>query len=162
MSTRQAALRADAAASSAPVTASPRRFGLPASASCAAIAATRAPISAISSRHDGRGQQRLPRPLPALSVAAGQAAGVEHGRVGAGVQVGQVGRAAAQLVGLVRQVAGPGKLGRGEPRGHGDEPGRHRAGDRRRPAAARGRRPGRELIEETPYRLVQERAHASR
>jgi hypothetical protein len=49
MPTRQAALRADAAASSAPVTASPRRFGLPAPATCAAIAATRAPISAISS-----------------------------------------------------------------------------------------------------------------
>jgi len=49
MSTRQAAPRADAAASSAPVTASPRRFGLPVSATCAAIAATLAPISAISS-----------------------------------------------------------------------------------------------------------------
>ena len=70
MSTRQAALRADAAASSAPVTASPRRFGLPASASCAASAATRAPIPAISS-----GTRAAPRnasgrwPGPASSTA---------------------------------------------------------------------------------------------
>jgi hypothetical protein len=34
-------------------------------------------------------------------------AGVEHGLVGAGVQVHQVGHAAAQLVGLIGQVAGP-------------------------------------------------------
>jgi len=49
MSTRQAALRAEAAASSAPVTASPRRFGLPASATWRPSCATRAPIPAISS-----------------------------------------------------------------------------------------------------------------
>ena len=58
-----------------------------------------------------------------------------------------------------RQVTGLRKLLRGEPRGHGDEPGGHRAGHRRRPAAARGRRPRCELIQETAYRLVQERAH---
>ena len=49
MSTRLAALRAEAAASTAPVTASPRRLGLPASATRTAICATRAPIAAISS-----------------------------------------------------------------------------------------------------------------
>jgi len=49
MSTREAALRAEAAASTAPVTASPRRLGLPASATSTAICATRAPIVAISS-----------------------------------------------------------------------------------------------------------------
>jgi len=49
MSTRLAALRAEAAASSAPVTASPCRLGLPASATWRASCATRAPISAISS-----------------------------------------------------------------------------------------------------------------
>ena len=99
MSTRQAALRADAAASSAPVTASPRRFGLPASATCAASAATRAPIPAISS-----GTRAAPR------NASGRwpGRGLEHGRVGAGVHVGQLGCHLPQRVGLVRQLAGPG------------------------------------------------------
>ena len=107
-------------------------------------------------RHHGRGQQRLPAlvgvPVPTKHV--------EHGRVGTGVHVGQLGRHEPQLVGLVRQVAGLGELLRREPRRHGDQPGRHGAGHRRRPAAAGGRRPGRELIQEAPYRLVQERAHA--
>ena len=105
-------------------------------------------------RHEGRAVERLLQ-LARLS------AGVEHGRVGAGVGLGQVGRAAAQFVRLVRQLAGAGKAGRGEPRGHGDQPGGHRASYRRGPAAARGRRPGRELIEEVPDRLAQERAHDS-
>ena len=49
MSTRLAALWAEAAASTAPVTASPRRLGLPASATWTASPATFAPSAAISS-----------------------------------------------------------------------------------------------------------------
>jgi len=104
-----------------------------------------------------RYDRRAPQGLPALVGLPRQAERLEHGGVGLRVHIGQVGRAAAQLVSLVRHIAGLGKLPRREPRRHADEPGRHRAGHRRRPAATRGRRAGRELIQETPHRPVQER-----
>ena len=106
MSTRQAALRAEAAASSAPVTASPRRFGLPSSATRTASSRHLRADPGDLQRHVGRAQQRLPRPFPALPVVAGLATGVEHGRVGPGVHVGQLRRHQSQLVGLVRQLPG--------------------------------------------------------
>ena len=85
MSTRLAALRAEAAASTAPVTASPRRFGLPASASRAASQSHPRADPGDLQRHEGRAQQcLLPLDAPAGS-RPGKAERLEHGRVGPGV-----------------------------------------------------------------------------
>ena len=77
MSTRQAALRTEAAASTAPVTASPRGPGYPLGHPHGQLSHLRADLGDLQ-RHDRRAQERLPR-LPALAVLPRQADRLEHG-----------------------------------------------------------------------------------
>ena len=111
-------------------------------------------------RHRGRAVQGGRNPLAPLAAVPlpGQLVGVEHRAVGGRVLVGEPGRPVAQLVRPLGHVRGGRELRLGEPRRHGDQPRRQRAGHGGRAAAAGGRHPGGQQFQEVPDRLVEERA----
>ena len=109
-------------------------------------------------RHRGRTLQRFAHPPVPLTLGVpGQREGVKNAPVGLSVLGHEFGGPAAELVSGCGQVFGVGQLRHREPRGHGDQPGGQGRGHGGGTAATRRGRPGGNLVQELPYRLIQER-----